>query len=280
MSHPTGARPPLPPAGWYDDPAGSPQERYWEGTRWTRNLRDRPEVPDEVLRVGRVREPEDEQAPAAAVPAARPAPRPGMPLPGAHRLPPQPSVPARPAATADGVLLAEYWQRVLATLVDLALVTLLGILAGLPYARRAWRGAVALFSWSLDHPGRLADPDQFDYSQPLSLLGYVIAAIGFVSQALLVRYLGGTVGQLLLGLRVVPTGQGRKNRGLPWPASVLRSAAATAINLLSGMLLVPVVISWLRPLWHPGRQTWHDSVAHTQVVQVRGRAAQQALRPR
>lgn len=36
MSH----APTAPPAAWYPDPGGSPQERYWNGDSWTRNLRD------------------------------------------------------------------------------------------------------------------------------------------------------------------------------------------------------------------------------------------------
>ncbi len=27
--------PPLAPAGWYPDPAGGPDQRYWDGQRWT-----------------------------------------------------------------------------------------------------------------------------------------------------------------------------------------------------------------------------------------------------
>lgn len=26
--------PPSPPAGWYPDPSGAPQQRYWDGTQW------------------------------------------------------------------------------------------------------------------------------------------------------------------------------------------------------------------------------------------------------
>jgi Protein of unknown function (DUF2510) len=32
-------QPPLPPAGWYADPAGSPQQRWWDGKGWTDHLR-------------------------------------------------------------------------------------------------------------------------------------------------------------------------------------------------------------------------------------------------
>jgi len=31
--------PPLPPAGWYSDPAGGPGERWWDGRGWTDQLR-------------------------------------------------------------------------------------------------------------------------------------------------------------------------------------------------------------------------------------------------
>jgi Cyclic nucleotide-binding domain/Protein of unknown function (DUF2510)/Pyridoxamine 5'-phosphate oxidase len=34
-----GKGPPLPPAGWYADPAGSASQRYWDGGAWTRHLR-------------------------------------------------------------------------------------------------------------------------------------------------------------------------------------------------------------------------------------------------
>ena len=29
---------PAAPPGWYPDPGGSPQQRYWDGTRWTEHL--------------------------------------------------------------------------------------------------------------------------------------------------------------------------------------------------------------------------------------------------
>lgn len=35
----------LPPAGWHPDPAGTPQERWWDGTTWTDYLRDTPTAP-------------------------------------------------------------------------------------------------------------------------------------------------------------------------------------------------------------------------------------------
>lgn len=31
---------PTTPAGWYPDPAGSPRQRWWDGTQWTENFHD------------------------------------------------------------------------------------------------------------------------------------------------------------------------------------------------------------------------------------------------
>jgi hypothetical protein len=35
---PQPGAPPAVPPGWYPDPAGSAQQRYWDGTRWTEHL--------------------------------------------------------------------------------------------------------------------------------------------------------------------------------------------------------------------------------------------------
>jgi len=37
--------PPVPPAGWYADPAGGPAQRYWDGDRWTEQTTPTPSSP-------------------------------------------------------------------------------------------------------------------------------------------------------------------------------------------------------------------------------------------
>lgn len=39
---PPGPPQPLPPAGWYPDPAGSHQQRWWDGRGWSDHLRSEP----------------------------------------------------------------------------------------------------------------------------------------------------------------------------------------------------------------------------------------------
>jgi hypothetical protein len=35
---------PLPPAGWYADPANQQQMRYWDGSAWTNHTQPSPQV--------------------------------------------------------------------------------------------------------------------------------------------------------------------------------------------------------------------------------------------
>lgn len=39
------APPPLPPSGWYPDPAGGSNQRYWDGLRWTEETTPAPPSP-------------------------------------------------------------------------------------------------------------------------------------------------------------------------------------------------------------------------------------------
>lgn len=41
----TNSPPPVPPAGWYPDPAGGPARRYWDGARWTEHTTATPSSP-------------------------------------------------------------------------------------------------------------------------------------------------------------------------------------------------------------------------------------------
>lgn len=280
---------PHPQPGWYDDPGGSSQERYWEGTRWTKNLRDRPAP---IPGVGKSTE-GTIRVPQSASPMSRggdanltqrgtmPPPQgPGAPYtPGAvpGRYPPQPQGAYKMVrTTADGVPLASFWSRVAATIVDTILMSLIGGLIGWPYLVRAWNAYTQIFDWMLANPGQTVDFTDYDYATPASMVQFAILGVSFVVQVLMVRFFGGTIGQLLMGLRVVPSEKGLTPR-VSWNTSLMRSAIWVAIMAASQAVLFPAVISYLRPLWHPRLKTWHDSLAHTQVITTRGEFAKSVL---
>jgi hypothetical protein len=79
---PPAAPRPLPPAGWFADPGGRHEHRYWDGTAWTEHVADR--------------------GVAGVDPVANPAPATVSPLPaastaGAPGVAPPPSVPTNPS---------------------------------------------------------------------------------------------------------------------------------------------------------------------------------------
>lgn len=269
---------PLPQPGWYDDPGGSNQERYWEGTRWTKNLRERPDPipgPDG-----------DDRRAVVTSPAPAPQPPAGMAQRGAmsppqYRPVPAPTAPAPVGfkmvrTTQDGVPLAGFGIRALATAIDWVVMGVLGALLAWPWSVRVARSFEQMMAWSWANPGVVVPVQDFDYLTPFSIVQYVTVGACFVAQVLLVRLLGGTLGQLLLGLRVVPGEKGLVAR-VSWRTSLLRSAVWLAIMTISLSVLVPILFSYLRPLWHPRLKTWHDSVADTQVITTRGAFAQSAL---
>lgn len=290
----------MPQPGWYDDPGGSTQERYWEGTRWTKNLRDRPAPLPGTGKQSAAHE--HQPAPRQSAPQHQPSPRPG---PGMtpRQLPPQgggapqqygpPGPGPRPGpvvghpgqapvaykmvrTTEDGVPLAGFWQRALATLIDAVLMSIIGGLLAWPYLVRAWNAYNQVIDWMLANPGRTVAFSDYDYTTPATLVQFAILGVSFLTQVVLVRFFGGTLGQLLLGLRVVPAEKGLTRR-VGWNTSLLRSGVWLAIMAATQVVLFPLMISYLRPLWHPRLKTWHDSVANTQVITTRGAFARSVL---
>lgn len=147
--------------GWYPDPAGSDKERYWDGSRWTRNLRTPVEQPKsrrphsntlpETLEPIRRRQPGErpeqrivqrrsanpaERSPqrSAEEPSQPQQPQqlqqPQEPQPPQQHNPydayrPQRSAGRLDASTSDGVPLAGWWWRVLSTVIDQIIIWVL-----------------------------------------------------------------------------------------------------------------------------------------------------------
>nr|WP_294693437.1 RDD family protein [uncultured Friedmanniella sp.] len=178
--------------------------------------------------------------------------------------------PGQAAFTADGVPLAGWWRRVLATVVDNLVVTLLATLASLPIllplvdrVSAYFAEVVAAAEQGLPQP--VLDPQSLIPASDQFLLTAVGVSINFLYQLLFLRWRSATPGKQLCGLRVVPVDEGRATGRLSWRSVVTRALvwAAPGLNLLLGLFQL---LDVLFPLWHPKRQALHDILARTQVV--------------
>ena len=81
--------------------------------------------------------------------------------------------------------------------------------------------------------------------------------LGFSVTMLAVQaYTGYTAGKALVGIRLVD-GDSRR------PVGIVRVIVREFVHIVDGFLM----IGYLRPLWHPQRRTFADSVMGTLVVQ-------------
>ncbi|MDO4413348.1 RDD family protein [Cutibacterium sp.] len=265
----TNATPP--PMGWYPDPAGSEQERYWDGERWTRNLRNPPEpepaghVPETLAPVTRVPS-SARQTPPAPRHAGADAPR------------------SKWGTTTDGVPLAGWWWRVLSTVIDFVLVwVIVGITMRAKIAS-IMDGYQTFLEDAMRKVSAGASPSDVITAQALAEAGFVLDMTNLmgaviISQAIyqfiMLAACAGSVGQLVCGLRVVTINQGQDHRRLVWWRALLRATAWACVEFGNQVIVLLTPFSYFMPLWQRSRQTIHDAIAGTQVVRpVRQRNAE------
>lgn len=279
-----------PPMGWYPDPADARLERYWDGAQWTRNTRLPPTAPP----AGAAAQNPAVQGPPAQNPAvqnpATPAnpgsygqygPRGNAPQPMPYRTQAGFAPSGRPS-TADGVRLAGWWARFAALFVDYLILSVVHTLAVAIFAPRivtavqAWESDLmaAVSSGSTDIPTSPVDP-RYGITTLWAVYSAAMLIVQFLYATLLMHYKGATLGQLALGLRVVPTGRGRDRFGLGWSTSVIRNAAwlvsqafslIPALSTLGGLL---TIVNGAWPLFNRRRQALHDLLGRTQVISTR-----------
>lgn len=172
--------------------------------------------------------------------------------------------------TVDGVPLAGWWWRVLATLLD---GLLLNIIVG--FVTTSFAGALTegLILWANDVE-RVANAGGGQIPSPLDpaygLVGpyltiiVITLAISLTYATAMLVYKGATLGQLAVGLRVVPDGLGQQYGRLGLSMALIRNIAYQLIGI------VPILglVNYLMPLFNAKRQTFHDMIAKTQVVKI------------
>ncbi|GAA3757109.1 putative RDD family membrane protein YckC [Spinactinospora alkalitolerans] len=177
-------------------------------------------------------------------------------------------------APGGGQRLAEWWQRLVARIVD-------GVIVGVPLG--IINGVLGLLFFTAAMSPVEVDPSTGEVTGGVSTWGTVAVTIvmfllasaaALLYEGLCLSKWGATVGKRLLSLRVVPL-DGARQEGLPSATAFLRAGAWWVYLPL---MFVPVVswIVWLYPLlnglwplWdQPNRQSLNDKIAKTVVVQA------------
>ncbi len=283
------------PSGWYDDPSDHSRLRYWDGILWTDRTvpKQSPTAADSTI--GRAVDPyaaSSHHAPTGPGPGPYPpaAPTYGQPptpygqAPTPYGQPPAgrdygaaPTYPWRPSGptTPDGVPLAQWWQRLVAAVIDNIIVQLASLVLAFPW----WRDFLV---WYLDFlQTATVSSGSVD---PLTLFGeintemarYIVpivliqSAVTFGYHVLFLHRNGASVGKLALGIRV-------RRFDRPGPLTLLEASRRQALQLVFGLVgLVPFIgmvtgvvgyvdVAWL--LWDQRRQCLHDKIADTLVEQ-------------
>ncbi|MGL5865809.1 MAG: RDD family protein [Dermatophilaceae bacterium] len=265
--------------GWYDDPDDSSVLRYFDGVIWTAHTAPRRSPTAEQSTIGRV----------VAPPSTPPGHRDSVGHDGSTpwRQPPgvAPSGPAgspwetRRDVLPDGAVLAEWWRRLFARVLDSLLTGVLTVVVGWPFVQEFVSVVGRSVSATVEAAERgVTPPDQTVFATaaseavlPITVIGLVVAVL---YEVVFLVWRGATPGKMALGTQV-------RRLAAPGPLSVSTAARRQAISVAATVVgLVPIVgflgtlVSVLDPawlLWDPKRQALHDKVADTVVVIRPGR---------
>lgn len=239
-----------PPAGWYPDPAGSGGQRYWDGGSWSQVTRAANDMSSGYA---------PQQGQAASQSPYGQVQTPQNVGPGQS---PWGQTPSGQGMARQPVL-AGFWWRVLAFILDgLILILPLSLVQTLVAGDAAnvlgfWFTDVLLASSEGGVPPPL--PEGVLGGLVLSSLASMVVYIAY--RTILVTLQGGTVGQLITGLRVVPDGAPMATRP-DWGTSAIRAITAVVFWQVPILNLVDVLIM----LGSGKKQTLHDQIARTIVL--------------
>ncbi|MCC2592369.1 RDD family protein [Tessaracoccus sp. OS52] len=275
-----------PPAGWYPDPAGSGDERYWDGGSWSHVTRpagglnngNQPDgylsgqasygQPDQQSQQSYDQQPQQPygQQPYGQQPYGQ---QPYGQQPYGQQPYGQYSYPSAgyggPGRAGYGSgQLAGWWWRVLASIID-GVVFLIpqGVLQSLMLveATRLLEGWLEEAMIATERNSTALPPIPPEVYSGYLAYGLVVALLVIAYRIVMVAQFGGTVGQLATGLRVVRDGD-HSFSNVSWGSSAVRGVLAVVL------FQVPVLglVNALMPLFNGKKQTLHDMAAKTVVV--------------
>ncbi len=249
--------------GWYDDPDDPLLLRYFDGVVWTSHTTPRRSPTADASRIGRA--PQVPPAEGRGAYAAGPQPQTYAPGAGGWT--------TRSSALPDGALLAEWWRRLLAAIVDSVVVSIISAILAWPWLGRALTLLGDFFDQSVQAGSGGPEPDllafQADFVAALLPVAVVSIVVTLIYEVGFLVWRSATPGKMLLGTVV-------RRSGAAGPLTLVDALKRQAISVATGVLgFVPFVSflasmltvldpAWL--LWDARRQTLHDKVADTVVV--------------
>lgn len=290
--------------GWYDDPDDASQLRYFDGVVWSSHTTPRrsPTIDESVIGRGSQAQGDGGSLqggwvhPSAGQQTGQQGqqgqygqqgqwPGGGMPPAGGYGAGGGPAYGGYGTAYAqrkdvlpDGAVLAEWWRRLLARILDSILTTVVALILSIPWLGPMFTAFTDFLTASIE-AGESGSPmpDQSAYvtemlaaSLPITIISLVV---GLLYETAFLVWRGATPGKMVLGTVVRRVGSAGRLTLVDAIKRQLIGIGTAVLGLAPVVGLLGSVVSVLDPawlLWDPKRQTLHDKVADTVVVLKQG----------
>ncbi|MFC7718327.1 RDD family protein [Nonomuraea recticatena] len=171
--------------------------------------------------------------------------------------------------------LAEWWQRLVARIIDGLIIGLAGVVIGIVLGLIL--GAILITQASYDlNTGTITQPSGYWI---LNVITVVIVTLLYVAyEFFLTKSKGQTVGKMVMGIKITEVGApltagglrsdaALKRAGVTWGGNILGVLPFSLGGALGGLLIILNGVSqfWDKPL----QQTFADKVAKTVVVKIK-----------
>lgn len=288
--------------GWYDDPDDASQLRYFDGVVWSSHTTPRrsPTIDESVIGRGSQIQGDGgslqggwvhpsagqgQQGPQGQGQGQGQWPGGGMPPSGG----PGYGGPAyggygtgayaqRKDLLPDGAVLAQWWRRLLARVLDSIITSVLALVLAIPWLGPMFTAFTDFLTATVEASESGSPlPDQSAYisemlaaSLPITIISLVV---GLLYETVFLVWRGATPGKMMLGTVVRRVGSAGKLTLLDAIKRQLIGIGTAVLGLAPVVGVLGSLVSVLDPawlLWDPKRQTLHDKVADTVVVLKQG----------
>lgn len=277
--------------GWYDDPDDASQLRYFDGVVWSSHTTPRksPTIDDSVIGRGA---PQQEGAglqggwvhPGATQPGAAQQGGPQGPGQGGWSGPAYgggqeyggygTAYAQRRDVLPDGAVLAQWWRRLLARILDSVITSIVAVIVAIPWLGPLFTAVSDFIDASVaaaEAGGAMTDQNAYITEMLTASLPITIVSlfVGLLYETVFLVWRGATPGKMALGTVVRRVGSPGKLTVVDAIKRQLIGLATAAVGVLPVVGLLGSIVSILDPawlLWDPKRQTLHDKLADTVVV--------------